>query len=249
MIDQPIRPAATVIIARAAAPQYEILMLRRTNAAVFAGGMYVFPGGKIDEADADPELINFISPLGAPQLRQQIALGDAWQACWVAGIRETFEESGILLAYTADGVLANTQAMNLDQARAEVHDGTLTLKALCAREGLTLAVDQIHYFNRWVTPPGRPRRFDTRFFITSAPLNQLHRHDGAETTESLWISPTKALDRNAQDDFGMMTVTIKQLETLNQYQSLTSLLTMAGGQTDFPYYAPVLPVAPAAGKP
>ena len=139
--------------------------------------------------------------------------------------------------------------MNLDQARAEIHDGTLTLKALCAREGLTLAVDQIHYFNRWVTPPGRPRRFDTRFFITSAPLNQLHRHDGAETTESLWISPTKALDRNAQDDFGMMTVTIKQLETLNQYQSLTSLLTMAGGQTDFPYYAPVLPVAPAAGNP
>ena len=120
MTEQPIRPAATVIIARAAVPQYEILMLRRTNAAVFAGGMYVFPGGKIDEADADPELINYFSPLGAPQRLQQKALGEAWQSCWVAGIRETFEESGILLAYTQDGALADTRDMELDQARAEL---------------------------------------------------------------------------------------------------------------------------------
>ncbi len=243
MTEQPIRPAATVIIARAAAPQYEILMLRRTNAAVFAGGMYVFPGGKIDAADADPELANYLSPLGAPQLRQQKALGESWQACWVAGIRETFEESGILLAYTEDGALADTRDMDLDQARADLHDGALTLKALCAREQLTLAVDQIHYFNRWVTPAGRPRRFDTRFFITAAPPKQSHRHDGAETTESIWISPAAALDSNSNGDFGMMTVTIKQLETLNQHQSLTSLLTMASSQTDFPYYAPTLPAA------
>ena len=85
MTEQPIRPAATVIIARAAVPQYEILMLRRTNAAVFAGGMYVFPGGKIDEADADPELINYFSPLGAPQRLQQKALGEdlaVLLGCW-----------------------------------------------------------------------------------------------------------------------------------------------------------------------
>jgi hypothetical protein len=133
--------------------------------------------------------------------------------------------------------------MELDQARTEIHDGSLTLKGLCAREQLTLAIDQIHYFNRWVTPAGRPRRFDTRFFITAAPLKQLHRHDGAETTESLWISPAEALERNSNDDFGMMTVTIKQLETLNQYQSLKSLLRMASTQTDFPYYAPSIPVS------
>ena len=113
MTEQPIRPAATVIIARAAVPQYEILMLRRTNAAVFAGGMYVFPGGKIDEADADPELINYFSPLGAPQRLQQKALGETWQSSWVAGIRETFEESGILLAYTEDGALADTKGTEL----------------------------------------------------------------------------------------------------------------------------------------
>ncbi|MDB2508972.1 hypothetical protein N9X32_00390 [Pseudomonadales bacterium] len=71
----------------------------------------------------------------------------------------------------------------------------------------------------------------------------MHRHDGAETTESIWISPSEALQRNSNDDFGMMTVTIKQLETLNAHQSLTSLLTMASSQTDFPYYAPSLPAA------
>jgi len=239
--DQPIRPAATIIIVRPAAPQYEILMLKRTQSAVFAGGMYVFPGGKIDSSDYDSRLQKYLSPLAPEQRLQQQALGDDWQACWVAGIRESFEEAGILLAYNKRGAMVDTFNTDLLSARDRIHQGQIDMLTFCERHELTLALDQVHYFNRWVTPPGRPRRFDTRFFIAQAPAKQDHQHDGGETTDSLWISPQQALSDNKQDRFGMMRVTIKQLETLNAYPSVEALLTMIKGQKTFEHYQPSLP--------
>lgn len=238
--EQPIRPAATVIIVRPAHPQYEILMLRRTQSAVFAGGMYVFPGGKIDDADQDPRLQPHLSELLPEQLHQRAALGDQWQACWVAGIRETFEEAGILLAYHAEGQMVSTEAAKLSAAREQLHQGQTDLLTFCIENQLTLALDQIHFFNRWVTPPGRPRRFDTRFFVAQAPTHQEHGHDGNETIDSVWISPREALSLNQQDRFGMMRVTIKQLETLDAYSSVDALMKMIKAQVTFEHRKPTL---------
>ena len=189
MSEQPIRPAATVIIARPSASQFEILMLKRANAAVFAGGMYVFPGGKIDARDGDPALQPHLSPLSPKQRAQKNALGDQWQACWVAAIRETFEEAGILLAYNLDDQLVDTKNIDTQEYRSAIHAEKNSMIDLCRNESLSLALDQLHFFNRWVTPEGRPRRFDTRFFLVherfihndpeqvsgiSGELNQLH---------------------------------------------------------------------------
>jgi len=242
--DQPVRPAATVIIARDAKPQYEIFMLRRTNQAAFAGGMFVFPGGRVDDDDHADYYEKHRQGPSPEQLPQQLALGDDWCGYWIAGIRETFEEAGIMLAYNADGNILRYEDDNRDTFEAyrhALHDGDISLAEICARENLNLAVDLIHFFNRWITPLGRPRRFDTRFFITEAPTQQVGFHDGKETVDSTWISPDEALRLNEAGEFGMMAVPVKQLSDLAQHQTVNDLIAMASSNRDFPTHRPVMP--------
>lgn len=238
MSEQPIRSAATVILVRDTLPQYEILMLKRTTNTAFAGGMYVFPGGRVDEADYHSNYEQQMTELSHDQLHQKKALGDDWLACWVAAIRETFEESGLLLACTKSGGQINTQDEKVIEYRRQLRNSEIDLCTICAKEGWFLTVDQIHFFNRWVTPPGRPRRFDTRFFIGTAPNGQLELHDGEETTDSIWISPTTALAENKKGKFAMMAVTIKQLEDLSGHEEAASLISRVKSSRDFPHYLP-----------
>lgn len=242
--DQPIRPAATVIIVRDAKPQYEIFMLRRTNQAAFAGGMYVFPGGRVDDEDHSSAYDEHYQGPVEAQLLQKEALGDDWRAYWIAGIRETFEESGLMLAYNKAGEFLSYDEDSWDRYqshREALHKGDLSLTEICEAEELKLAIDHIHFYNRWITPLGRPRRFDTRFFIAEAPPAQTGLHDGHETVDSLWISPSDALDRHGRDDFGMMLVTQKQISDFNQYETADDFMNMARENTDFPTYKPSLP--------
>ncbi|MEM1434223.1 MAG: NUDIX hydrolase [Pseudomonadota bacterium] len=243
---QPIRPASTVIIVRDAQPQFEVFMLRRTRGASFAGGMFVFPGGRVD---GDDHLHKYdrvrVEPAHsqAPQLN---ALGYEWRGFYIAAIRETFEEAGLLLAYEADGSLlsyeTDAKEARFDAYRTPLHDGELSLLELCEQERLKLAFDQVHYYNRFVTPLGRPRRFDTRFFIARAPQVQVGRHDTKETVDSVWISPAEALERNAAREFDLMRVTQLQLKALNEFAQADDLLAMASTNSKFPVSRPEVPV-------
>ncbi len=243
---QPIRPAATVIIARdAAGGGIETFMLRRTSQAAFAGGMYVFPGGRVEGDDHLHALDAWRAGPSEDQARQMAALGNEWRGFWIAAIRETFEEAGLLLAYDAEGQLlrfddADTRERFRAYRRA-VYKGELDLADLCQLERLTLACDHVHYFNRWVTPLGRPRRFDTRFFIAEAPPGQDGVHDASETVHSVWVSPEQALADYAAGSFGLMRVTERQLAALDGFASVTELHAWAVGQETFPTHRPVLP--------
>ena len=148
MTDAPIpaKPAATVMLLRDADNGIEVFMLRRTTAAAFASGMYVFPGGKVDEADGqgDPGYV-------------------------IAAIRECFEEAGVLLATDEDGDMVADGHPALAH-RYAVHEGTVDLLALCAEHRLRPAIDDLVWVSHWITPLGESsRRFDTRFFIAVAP--------------------------------------------------------------------------------
>jgi len=241
---QPIRPAATVIIAREAGASFEIFMLKRTNAASFAGGMYVFPGGRVD---GDDHLHKYDAVRQGPsesQVPQQQALGDEWRGYWVAGIRESFEEAGLLLAYTRGGELLAFDEANrsrFDAYRRPLHSGELSLLDICEAEALDLAVDHIHFVNRFVTPLGRPRRFDTRFFLAEAPPGQTGMHDERETVDSIWISPADAISQNDAGQFDLMRVTRVQLETLAEHDSHVRLLDWVRNNDRFPIFRPALP--------
>ncbi len=212
-------------------------MLRRTNQAAFAGGMYVFPGGRVDQHDHSETYSDHHLPPGEHQQGQRDALGKNWRAYWIAGIRETFEEAGFLLAYDKDNRVFEFNATNqdrFDEYRRQIHNGEITLVDICIKENLTLAIDLIHFYNRWVTPLGRPRRFDTRFFITASPKSQSGLHDGRETVDSCWISPDKALELHNKDEFGLMRVTAMQLGVFARYQTAREFLDMAALNSEFP---------------
>lgn len=241
---QPIRPAATVMLLRGAAAGLEVFMLKRSSRSAFAGGMFVFPGGRVD---GDDHLHKYDAVREGPsegQAEQAKALGSEWRGYWVAGIRESFEEAGLLLAYRDGELLAYADAE--EQARfaahrKPLHSRRLRLFDICQRENLQLAVDRIHFHSRFVTPLGRPRRFDTRFFIAAAPPGQIGRHDEHETVDSIWISPQEALARNQAKELDLMQVTSHQLRQLAGHPSAEAALSAAAANRKFPVHRPVLP--------
>ncbi len=241
---QPIRPAATIIVVREAQPSYEIFMLKRTSRASFASGMYVFPGGRVDN---DDHLHKYDAIRHGPteaQAPQVAALGDEWRGYWIAAIRETFEEAGLLLAYQGDQLVSFADEAvhdHYDAYRPRLHSGEVSLLDICAAENLRLAVDQVHFYNRFITPLGRPRRFDTRFFIAAAPEAQRGQHDAKETVDSVWITPQEALARHANKEFDLMNVTRIQLEWLAEHPNKQAVVDMAEAKTEFSITRPVLP--------
>jgi 8-oxo-dGTP pyrophosphatase MutT (NUDIX family) len=228
----PVRPAATVMLVRDGEAGLEVFMLRRTMAAVFAGGMYVFPGGRLDDADSHAELEALCAGRSDHDASAVLQIPGGGLAYWVAAIRECFEEAGVLLARPegsehyvqfADPAVAH----RFEAYRRAVHAGELGLPELCRREGLVLAADAMEYVAHWITPVGEARRFDTRFLVARVPADQEPLHDDHETIDSLWVRPDEALARNAAGDLGMLPPTLANLRFLAAHPTADAVMAAA----------------------
>lgn len=203
-------------------------MLRRTGRASFAAGMYVFPGGRVDDVDHADEIAPFCRGLDDVDASLQLRIGSGGLAYWVASIRECFEEAGILLAERRDGA-----ALDLDNDdRHSVHDGSLSMVDLCRRDDLVLDLSTTHYVDHWVTPVGENRRFDTRFFVTAAPVGQEGLHDDKETVDSLWVHPERALALHAAGELMMLPPTIANLQELSHHATVREAVEAGAAKTD-----------------
>ncbi|WP_420451629.1 NUDIX hydrolase [Ilumatobacter sp.] len=214
----PIRTAATVMLVRDAhdgEPGVEVFMLRRTGDAAFGAGMYVFPGGRVDDVDRADEIEPFCRGLDDADASRQLGIDAGGLAYWMAAIRECFEEAGILLAERRDGGTLDLA----DDDRHAVHDGTLSMVELCRRDDLVMELATTQYVDHWITPAGEARRFDTRFFVTEAPEGQDGLHDEKETVDSLWIRPETALRRADDGELMMMPPTLKNLRWLAEHDT------------------------------
>ena len=229
----PVKPAATVLLVRDAdAGGVEVFMLRRTFNAAFASGMFVFPGGKVDDVDGVDEIAELCDGLTDSHASALLGIASGGLAYWVACIRECFEEAGVLLARhesTGDVVRFDDDATakRFEEERENIHDGSVALLDLCKREGLRLTTDDIHYVSHWITPMGEKRRFDTRFFIARAPQAQEPLHDDGETIESFWISPQEAIERAHEKDLMLMPPTKANIEFLLPYKTADEVLEAA----------------------
>lgn len=227
----PLRPASTVMLVRDAPNDIEVFMLQRTTSAVFASGMYVFPGGRVDDLDSASELDELCDGMSDAEASDLLRVPKGGLAYWVAAIRECFEEAGVLLARDArGGYVSLTEAdshAKFSALRHQVHEGELSLAELCRRENLRLAVDSIRYVSHWITPVGEKRRFDTRFFVAVAPSSQEPLHDDKETIASLWISPNDALSRAKRGDLAMIPPTIANLQFLAPHHSSVAAVDAA----------------------
>ncbi len=234
-----LRPAATVMLIRdLVTGSFDVFMLQRTHSAVFAKGMYVFPGGRVDDVDSAQELEDLCDGMTDAEASALLQLPSGGLSYWVAAIRECFEEAGVLLArHIESGDVVRFDdadvAARYAIARQQIYDGTLTLVELCRRENIRLITDSIHYVSHWITPVGETRRFDTRFFVACAPLAQEPLHDDGETIASLWIEPNEALARNKRNELAMIPPTISNLEFLAPHRS-TSEVIMAATQIGVP---------------
>jgi 8-oxo-dGTP pyrophosphatase MutT (NUDIX family) len=229
----PVKPAATVLLVRDAdAGGVEVFMLRRTFNAAFASGMFVFPGGKVDDVDGVDEIAELCDGLTDAHASSLLGIANGGLAYWVACIRECFEEAGVLLARhetTGDVVRFDDEAIakRFEVERENIHDGSVALLDLCKREGLRLTTDDIHYVSHWITPMGEKRRFDTRFFIARAPQAQEPLHDDGETIESFWISPQEAIERAHEKDLMLMPPTKANIEFLLPFKTADEVLAAA----------------------
>ncbi len=233
-----IRPAATVMLVRDAdepdegGSRLEVLMVRRNLRSDFVGGAYVFPGGAVDPADGGTEAeaaCHGRTDAGASAL---LGIGSGGLAYWVAVLRETFEEAGLLLAERPGGpaLLAGddpAEEAHFVAERAAVNAGTRRFLDLCRDEGLMLMVGDVHYFAHWITPKGAPRRFDTRFFVAAAPPNQHAAHDAGETIAEAWIAPRAALAGHREGSFEMIFPTIRNLQAISRFANSQELLSAA----------------------
>lgn len=204
------RPASTIVLARPGGPDgFDVLLLRRPSTARFAAGAYVFPGGKIDETDADEEF--------APRMPRTGR--DAEPDAVLAALRELFEETGLLLAdeRPAPGVEARARADLLADRRsfgdvAREHDLRFTRTHVC-------------YFARWVTPARFSRRYDTRFFLAELP--EEHRdfepHLTDEITGFAWVTPARAVELFRTGRLPMLFPTRVTLQTLSGFATIEAV--------------------------
>lgn len=239
----PVRPAATVMLVRDGDAGLEVFMLQRTHGASFARSQYVFPGGKVDDDDHGEVFEPICDGLDDGPASEQMGMDHGGLAWLVAAIRECFEEAGVLLARPVDGndVIRFDDpdvAARFNEARHQVHDGSLSLAELCERERLRLLVDRMHLVDHWITPVGERRRFDTRFFVARAPAAQVPLHDDSETIASLWVRPADALRMWQNGELQMFPPTVFSLQFLQPHLTADAAMA-ASAAVGIP--APILP--------
>jgi 8-oxo-dGTP pyrophosphatase MutT (NUDIX family) len=205
----------------------EVFMMQRHGKADF-GGAWVFPGGVAAVADGETELETFCAGRDDASASAELGLPEGGLRFWVAGIRETFEESGYLLACDAAGRYVDPGAAGREaefaRYRAALDAGRMSALDLCRREGLRLACDRMHYVSFWTTPAVLPRRYATRFFVAAVPPGQHGVHDGRETVESLWIRPADALAPAMRERLRLHPPTVSNLSLIRDFRSTGGLL-------------------------
>jgi 8-oxo-dGTP pyrophosphatase MutT (NUDIX family) len=236
------RDAATVILLRQAAGP-EVFLLRRADALEFAPGACVFPGGSVDERDGDPAIgwagpspAEFGDLLGTSPGRARALVG--------AAVRETFEESGVLLAGPPAADLGRDTAvlaadLGQDSAalagdRRSLLDGSASLGEVLIRRGLVLRADLLTPWARWVTPEASPRRFDTWFFAAALPSAQTAAPTApsgpgaltapGESVSGTWLGPAAALEAARAGQITLLPPTAVTLAELAAHQDVASIL-------------------------
>jgi 8-oxo-dGTP pyrophosphatase MutT (NUDIX family) len=219
------RAAATVVMLRDVGEGMEVFLLKRHGLSDVLGGAYVFPGGKVDAGDAEPDVAAHLdqSPqalhasLDEPDIDTRTAA-----SLYVAALREAFEESGILFAQKAS-------AAQVEQASALLRQGH-AFGEMLARMALRLQTLSVLPWSRWITPQMASvsnKRFDTRFFVSAVPADQTARHDNHEATESVWLSPRAALEQYWDRQIELAPPQIMSLAHLARHTSVDSVLAEA----------------------
>ena len=226
LLTAPPLDAATVVMLRDSDAGLQVLLMRRHQASNVLGGAYVFPGGKLDPEDQNPTWLTRLSQdsatlhhrLNEPDLPAERAAG-----LFVAAMREAYEECRVLLGCSPH---AAQETHNLLQALRSGQNWHAAFQS----QALHLHTEPLLPWCRWITPRQASvtnKRFDTRFFVTQVPDDQIAQHDNFEATEALWISPREALLRYWDRDIELAPPQIMSLVHLSRHPHAQSVLNEA----------------------
>lgn len=235
----PAQLAATVVLVRDGPTRPELFMVRRHHGADFMPNAHVFAGGKLEQGDLAPPLLARCRGLDAATAQARLGLEPAATALglYVAALRETFEEAGVLLAEHDDGAAPTAELCAA--LRQQLVAGEREFVALLAGAGLWLRPDRLRYLARWVTPEFQPRRFDAFFFVCRAPTDQRASHDAQETTAGGWFTAPRLLFGNLAEELQLPPPTLCVVEDLAPLGDAAAILAAAGDR----------PVAPRQPRP
>jgi 8-oxo-dGTP pyrophosphatase MutT (NUDIX family) len=213
------RAAATVVLLRDGPDGLEAYLQRRPMGMGFAGGVWVFPGGRVDAADRDPGADAGWAGPSPAAWAERLGMGvDDARGHVVAVCRETLEEAGLLLATPSPG------AAELAEARRELLAGSARFGELLERLGVRLDTGRLRYWAWWLTPEGEPRRYDTRFFVAGLPEDAAVTAHLAEAERERWLPPAAAA---ADQGLPMLPPTRYTLRDLGSFATVAEALAAA----------------------
>ena len=220
----PARDAATVVLLRDRAAGLEVYLLRRVPAMAFAAGMHVFPGGVVDPGDGSPDTAWAGPP--AAQWASELGCDETLARALVcAAVRETFEESGVLLAgNSADQLVTDTAGPGWERDRQALLTRESSIAELLDVRRLVLRSDLLRAWAHWVTPEFEPRRFDTRFLVAALPTGQLARDVSGEADRAEWVPVRQAVEEHASGRMAMLPPTIAVLRDLVEQRDVATVL-------------------------
>ncbi len=225
------RGASTVVLLREHAGAPRVYLLRRHLGMAFAAGMYAFPGGTVDPRDAD-RTVAWAGPSPAAWGARLSCDEVEARALVCAAVRETFEESGVLLAgYTEASLVSDTTGDDWERDRAALVDRSLALADFLQQRGLVLRTDLLRVWAHWITPEFEPRRYDTRFFLAAMPVGQRTRDVSGEADKVTWMLPADAVTGVDEGSMAMLPPTYITLAELAQFTSVEQALEAAESRT------------------
>ncbi len=234
------KDASTVVLLRGgdgAPGGLEVYLLRRTTAMAFAGGFCVFPGGGVDPRDFDHE-IGWVGPSPAEWAALMETSETHARALVCAAVRETFEESGVLLAGpTEDTVVADTTGEDWEEDRRALEARELAFTDFLSRRGLKVRTDLLRLWGSWITPIFEPKRYDTRFFVAELPQGQVTRDVSTESDHVVWLPVRDILDAVDAQEIAMLPPTYATCLELYEHLTTGSALDAADSRDR----SPILP--------
>jgi len=225
------RPASSVLLLRDSDADLQVYVLRRRTSMAFAGGMHAFPGGAVDPRDGDDQGLGWLGQPPSWWADRLATTEPAARGFVCAAVRETFEESGVLLVTGDDGVPVAPAGPDWEIDRRGLVERRFALSDLLDRRGLAVRSDVLAPWAHWVTPRFEPRRYDTWFFLAALPEGQQARDVSGEADRVAWMRPADVLSAAERGEVAMLPPTWAVLEDLAAHGSVAEAVAAAEGRT------------------
>tara|TARA_B100001996_G_C18649597_1_gene588853 strand:+ start:262 stop:1020 length:759 start_codon:yes stop_codon:yes gene_type:complete len=205
----------------------QVFMMKRSLRSSF-GGIWVFPGGILEDQDQDIAKKNYCNGIDEKKAKAILNYDQESLTYWIASLRETFEETGALIANRDNNSFftpTEDEAINLERLRSDLNNGKISFISILKQLKLKIALERLIYISHWITPDVETKRYTTRFFLTSLNEEVTMTHDDLEGTDSKWIGINEALEAHKAGRISLIMPTIKNLESISSYKNTQELIS------------------------